>query len=225
MPGMSIRPLFVSACCFRTCVAFFIALSGRPIAIQRRSSMRKSALSGCGLTLAILLISPSARAQTTSVGPYYATPSWDQKLPCDTPATCPRFVVLSNWDSEAVLDRETGLVWQRSPDLVGNQYSAQDGCRVFAIAGRYGWRLPKLHELMGLVDPDSRVLGFTHLPPGHPFLGLALASGGKRLWSAEQTQSQPNPGAGMAVDLQPEALVFPIRGVLVQSEPPTDSNI
>ena len=51
-----------------------------------------------------------AGAQTTSAGPYYATPSWGQKLQCDTPATCPRFIVLSNWDNAAVLDRETGLV-------------------------------------------------------------------------------------------------------------------
>ena len=36
----------------------------------------------------------------TGTGPYYATPSWDQKLPSDT-----RFIVLTNWNSEAVLDR------------------------------------------------------------------------------------------------------------------------
>ena len=47
----------------------------------------------------------AATAQTTANGPYYATPSWDQKLQCDTPATCPRFIVLANWNSEAVLDR------------------------------------------------------------------------------------------------------------------------
>jgi len=32
------------------------------------------------------------------------------ELQCNTVSTCPRFVVLANWDSEAVLDRETGLV-------------------------------------------------------------------------------------------------------------------
>jgi hypothetical protein len=55
-----------------------------------------------------------ANAQTTAPGTYYAIPSWDQKLQRDTQATCPRFVVLSNWNNEAVLDRETGLVWERS---------------------------------------------------------------------------------------------------------------
>jgi hypothetical protein len=62
-----------------------------------------------------LLAGVPARAQTTAVGPYLATPAWDQKLQCDTLTTCPRFVVLSNWNSEAALDRETGLVWERSP--------------------------------------------------------------------------------------------------------------
>ena len=57
----------------------------------------------------------AATAQTTANGPYYATPSWDQKLQCDNPATCPRFVVLANWSSAAVLDRETGLVWEKVP--------------------------------------------------------------------------------------------------------------
>src|SRR5205823_5493795 len=58
-----------------------------------------------------------AGAATTAAGPYYANPSWDQQLPAST-----RFVVLSNWidvahpsGGAAVLDRETGLVWEQSP--------------------------------------------------------------------------------------------------------------
>jgi hypothetical protein len=42
-------------------------------------------------------------------GPYYATPSWDQKLGYQ------RFICLTDWNNQAVLDRETGLVWQRAP--------------------------------------------------------------------------------------------------------------
>ena len=60
------------------------------------------------LVVAMLAVAVgSADAQTTAVGPYYATPSWDQKLPCSSASNCPRFIVLSNWNSEAVLDRET----------------------------------------------------------------------------------------------------------------------
>ena len=62
------------------------------------------------LGLATFAVTP-AHAQTTANGPYYAMPSWDQQLPAST-----RFIVLSNWNSEAVLDRETGLVWERAPD-------------------------------------------------------------------------------------------------------------
>src|SRR5687768_17687330 len=57
-----------------------------------------------------------ATAQTTANGPYYAWPSWDQQLPAST-----RFIVLANWKDTnfpsggaAVLDRETGLVWQKT---------------------------------------------------------------------------------------------------------------
>src|ERR1051325_11151454 len=67
-------------------------------------------------TATVLVSAPrQSSAQTTSAGPYYATPSWDQKLACDSAATCPRFVVLANWNNDAVLDRETGLVWDRTP--------------------------------------------------------------------------------------------------------------
>src|SRR5262249_15328144 len=62
-----------------------------------------------GLTAALLAVSPGLveALGATANGPYYAEPSWDQMLPAST-----RFIVLSNFNSEAVLDRETGLVWQ-----------------------------------------------------------------------------------------------------------------
>ncbi len=60
--------------------------------------------------LAVGLVAGSVLAQTTANGPYYATPSWNQQLPAST-----RFIVLANWSNAAVLDRETGLVWERSP--------------------------------------------------------------------------------------------------------------
>ena len=53
-------------------------------------------------------------AQTVANGPYYAWPSWDQTLPSST-----RFIVWANFNSQAVLDRETGLVWERSPNPFG----------------------------------------------------------------------------------------------------------
>ena len=71
-------------------------------------SMRAVLESALGLLLLVATV--SVNAQTVGAGPYYATPSWDQTLPSNT-----RFIVLSNMNSAAVLDRETGLVWERAP--------------------------------------------------------------------------------------------------------------
>lgn len=114
------------------------------------------------IAFAIGLVATSALAQTTAVGPYYATPSWDQQLPTST-----RFIVLSNWASAAVLDRETGLIWEKSPDGTLTSWNgAQLACNTKIVGGRMGWRLPSIQELASLIDPAA-----THpaLPPGHPF--------------------------------------------------------
>jgi hypothetical protein len=133
--------------------------------------MKQKVLCTFGLIVLVMVASGTipAAAQTTALGPYYATPSWDQKLQCDTPATCPRFIVLSDWYSAAVLDRETGLVWQRSLSTIAvNWYQAQESCNVGAWGGRMGWRLPTLQELASLVDYSRRGTGLA-LPAGHPF--------------------------------------------------------
>ena len=112
----------------------------------------------------------AATAQTTANGPYYATPSWDQKLQCDTPATCPRFVVLANWNSAAVLDRETGLVWEKAPSAgVHTWVFVSFNCAQLDLGGRGGWRLPTIQELRSLVDPTQ---SDPALPSGHPFTNL-----------------------------------------------------
>jgi len=110
-----------------------------------------------------------AQAQTTSNGPYYATPSWDQKLQCDTTATCPRFIVLSNWNGGAVLDRETGLVWEQSPSTALRSWAnSLTSCNRLTVGNRRGWRLPTVQELASLTDPSVSFPG-PNLPPGHPF--------------------------------------------------------
>jgi hypothetical protein len=125
------------------------------------------------LALATFVLVAAAEAQTTAVGPYYATPSWDQTLTCSTPANCPRFVVLSNFGSQAVLDRETGLVWERSPDQTPTAWVVGSAaCRNKLVGKRFGWRLPTIEELMSLMDGDPANTDEPRLPPGHPFLGL-----------------------------------------------------
>ena len=137
--------------------------------------MRHKLLSASAVfALAALLPTARAEAQTTAVGPYYATPSWDQTLPCTTLTNCSRFVVLSNMGNAAVLDRETGLVWERSPNTEQRSWRAgQVHCNEFTTYGnRFGWRLPTLQELGSLVD-TSRMS--PALPAGHPFLDVQLS--------------------------------------------------
>jgi hypothetical protein len=124
--------------------------------------------------LAIGLAAATAVAQTTANGPYYATPSWDQTLPAST-----RFIVLSNMNSDAVLDRETGLVWERTPDTTTPSWGlAQAQCVTKTVGNRRGWRVPTIQDLQSLVDPAQ--LNPT-LPAGHPF---NLGGPSTAFWSA-----------------------------------------
>lgn len=126
-----------------------------------------------GAILAIGALTLAAAAQTAANGPYYATPSWDQTIPTST-----RFVVLTNFKSQAVLDRETGLVWQRAPSPVGYAPTlapgvfggiyASEACLSATTGGRMGWRLPGVAEMLTLLDANQvRPV----LPAGHPFQG------------------------------------------------------
>jgi hypothetical protein len=126
-----------------------------------------------------IAMSAPALAATNAVGPYYATPSWDQTLPVAT-----RFIVLTNMNSEAVLDRETGLVWEQSPNNAQTWDFAQLNCNVKTLGGRKGWRLPTLQELASLIDPTVAAPG-PLLPPGHPFGNVQSSV----FWSASSSAS------------------------------------
>lgn len=110
----------------------------------------------------------------------YTRPVWDMfdKVFVDWPAN-PRFAVCDNettqtWD-DIVLDKETGLVWDR--DLSGRLLGgtrvelnvALSHCNELSNAGRFGWRLPTLQELLSLVD---RSQWNPTLPSGHPFINV-----------------------------------------------------
>jgi Protein of unknown function (DUF1566) len=103
------------------------------------------------------------------------TLSWDKVLPASQ-----RFVVLAAFNNEAVLDKETGLVWEKSPQSAAvSSSNARLTCANKAVGGRKGWRLPALPELASLVDPAVASPGPT-LPSGHPFLAVQSAN----YWSA-----------------------------------------
>ena len=113
------------------------------------------------------------QAQTTANGPYYATPSWDQTLPSPT-----RFIILSNFASAAVLDRNTGLVWEKAPATTPQNWSnARFNCIGKDVGGQKGWRLPSIPELTSLLHPANTSPA---LPTGHPFTDVQSGE----YWSA-----------------------------------------
>ena len=106
--------------------------------------------------------------------------TWDKQM-----NSLGRFEVLRQFNDEAVLDKETGLVWQRSPDTEWQPYSvAAFRCILGPIGGRRGFRLPAVHELASLVDPSRTDLA---LPPGHPFQNIV----GTYYWSATTDAGDP----------------------------------
>jgi hypothetical protein len=110
-----------------------------------------------------------------------------------------RFVVLRQFDFDAVLDSETGLVWQRSPDVtLRNWYQANEFCNRDAIIGeRMGWRLPTVQELTSLLGGPLNANGRPVLPAGHPF-GITDQSNGDaaEFWSATVDAESDDAHAG-----------------------------
>lgn len=104
--------------------------------------------------------------------------SWDNKINGPN-----RFRVLAEFSGEAVLDRETGLVWERDPTAIGSSGQEDSGvdswsiaankCIRKAVGSRKGWRLASVHELASLVD-ISISANEVRLPLGHPFQNIGL---------------------------------------------------
>ena len=95
--------------------------------------------------------------------------SWDMKIN----DVGKRFVVLASFNNQAVLDKESQLVWQISPGVVTSWTNALTFCHQSLVGGRAGWRLPSFSELRSLAAADGK------LPAGHPFQGIP----DQTLWS------------------------------------------
>ena len=118
---------------------------------------------GATLSLAVPVGAENATTIDQSTQPHLK--AWSNVIPNATK----RFVVLADFNNQAVLDRETGLVWEQSPETTPDTwFGARGACAIKNVGGRIAWRLPSLPELSSLVDPSVAPPGPT-LPVGHPF--------------------------------------------------------
>jgi len=110
--------------------------------------------------------------QTTATAP-----TWHQILPA-----ADRFELVMG--DNAVLDKETGLVWAKDANQFGavSWINAITECRGFSILNRMGWRLPTAEELLSLVDPSQ---SDPSLPDGHPFINVMTST----YWTSTTSES------------------------------------
>lgn len=89
----------------------------------------------------------------------------------ETPPSSERFALVMG--GEAVKDNMTGLIWEQSPDLIHDVWSASVArCPTKTVGGQKGWRAPSVKELKSLVDPSQKDPA---LPQGHPFSNIKSA--------------------------------------------------
>ena len=125
------------------------------------------------IALAVVLTNQASASSSSTLH------SWDTKIA----DASKRFVVLADFNDEAVLDNETGLVWERSPSGVADWAPAFGVCINKVVGNRLGWRLPTIQELLSLIDPAVPVaFPNLRLPAGHPFTNISAETGG--YWSA-----------------------------------------
>ncbi|MDI3465638.1 MAG: hypothetical protein OJF50_004459 [Nitrospira sp.] len=152
-------------------------------------SQLRRLINGLGIfTIGIVLsVSHPRTAQATDLIDPATQPhlkSWSNVIPVSK-----RFIVLLDFNNSAVLDRETGLVWEKTLDGAATLTwsDATSRCLKRNVGTRKGWRLPSVAELGSLIDPSVPFSAAPTLPAGHPFENVALAG----YWSATTVADVP----------------------------------
>lgn len=132
-------------------------------------------------------------------------PSWHQKIPAKE-----RFELVL--DDEAVLDRETGLVWEQAPNAANyEQWNiVVDHCYAQTVGERRGWRVPARYEILSLVEASATNTG---LPVGHPFVlpGITFWTATEHSYSMAWAFST-NSGDVFLMDKPIKAYLWCVRG-------------
>jgi hypothetical protein len=111
---------------------------------------------------------------------------------------------------EAVLDKETGLVWQRTLSDYSDPWSqARYWCNNLSLGGRQGWRLPTVNEMASILDWSVH-----GLPNGHPFTVQTPQSG---YWWTSTTVDRWYAADGSVYDYTHWAYCIPVFGSIVST--------
>ena len=131
-------------------------------------------------------------------------PAWSRSLSAsDTADACNSSRFKCVMDGNAVLDSETGLVWERTPDDTTTRFAwsaAKSRCLAKTTGNRKGWRLPSIHELWSLAEIAAGD-ATPQIPAGHPFLSNLTGTH----WSSS---TNPANDEARAVDLQATGGMF-----------------
>jgi hypothetical protein len=134
----------------------------------------------------------------------------DKALP-----TAQRYVLLSAFNNDAVLDKTTGVVWEQSPQTTTVTWNvARTTCAKKAVGGQKGWCLLSPAELRSLVGPFVDSPDPT-LPPGHPFLNVVRNLEqlvGQTEWPLEGSTNPP----GNDIEARVDTIVEVTSSILVQ---------
>ncbi len=132
--------------------------------------------------------------------------------PCEVPPVwgkmfdgADRFVAVL--DGAAYCDKETGLVWEAAPAVIGgpnnNGFQTWDVAIIICsrrevVAGRKGWALPLREQLASLMDRQSALCtgGGPCLPDDHPFSDVQSAA----YWSATTVETNAANAWGVNFD-------------------------
>lgn len=126
-------------------------------------------------------------------------PAWSQILDASDgePNGCNSSRFKCVMGDAAILDLETGLVWEREPVISVLSWEAGiSTCLARETGGRVAWRSPMVNELRSLVDPAETD---PSLPPGHPFVVPASP-----FWTS--TTDHADTGNGLAVEMNGGAI-------------------